>query len=330
MTQIWFRLGFVYLALLLIGTPLHAAEIPITPEKTSFKVGILPWLGFGPYWLAQEKGLFKKHGLDNVELINFAEDKDMDAALVSGQIDAGLVPTSGAMLVRASGTPCRIVLQLDVSLQADAIVSDKITKIEQMKGMTVAYEEGSTSDVLLNYALEKAGLTIDDVTKAPMPAAQAGGAIIAGQVPVAVTYEPYLTSAMNRNPKVKIIFEAGVDPGVISDVLVVRQDRIDAKPGVVLAMVKAWDDAIALYRSNVPEGRAMIARAVGDTPEDLKTAFDGVVFYSVAENKQHLTSDFRDKVAVDVQRAAIHAKFYDKEVDLKQLVDGDFVDAASK
>ena len=39
-----------------------------------------------------------------------------------------------------------------------------------------------------------------------MPAADAGAALIAGKVPVAVTYEPYLTLAMAAEHKVKMIY----------------------------------------------------------------------------------------------------------------------------
>ena len=44
-------------------------------------------------------------------------------------------------------------------------------------------------------------MTIADIQKVPMPAADAGAALIAGKVPVAVTYEPYLTLAMQQNPR---------------------------------------------------------------------------------------------------------------------------------
>ena len=37
-----------------------------------------------------------------------------------------------------------------------------------------------------------------------MPAADAGAALIAGRVPVAVTYEPYITLATQQNDKVKL------------------------------------------------------------------------------------------------------------------------------
>ncbi len=64
-----------------------------------------------------------------------------------------------------------------------------------------------------------------------MPASDAGAALIAGRVPVAVTYEPYLTLAMQQNDKVKMIYSAGEDPGLISDVFVVREEFLNDKPG---------------------------------------------------------------------------------------------------
>ena len=84
-------------------------------------------------------------------------------------------------------------------------------------------------------------------------------------MPVAVTYEPYLTVAMAQNKDVKLLFTAGEDPGLISDVLVVRDDVIKSRPGQVLALIKSWDAALKAYNADTPEGRAIIAKAVGSS-----------------------------------------------------------------
>ena len=88
-----------------------------------------------------------------------------------------------------------------------------------------------------------------------MPASDAGAALIGGQVPVAVTYEPYLTLAMQQNPAVKMIYSAGENPGLISDVFVVRDEFLAEKPGQVVALLKAWD-ARARRLSRRHRGRA--------------------------------------------------------------------------
>jgi NitT/TauT family transport system substrate-binding protein len=327
------RMGAVALATL-IGIASLAAwadnSIPTTPEPGGFKIGTEPWLGYGQWDVADAKGFFKEHGLENVQLVNFTQDKDLNAALASGQIDGANVATHTAMVMAAAGLPIKIVMLLDFSLKADAIISVDVNSVSDMKGKSVAFEEGTTSDILINYALQKNGMTIADVKKVPMPAADAGTALIAGRVPVAVTYEPYLTTAMRQNAKAKLIFTAGEDPGLISDVFVVRQDVLEKRPGQVLALLKSWDEALTYYRAHMDDGQAIIAKVVGDTPENLKTAFDGVRFYSLAENQQHLTTDFTTQTAADVMASAKKAGILSADVDVPSLIDGRFLKAATQ
>ena len=83
--------------------------------------------------------------------------------------------------------------------------------------------------------------------------------------------------------------------------LVVREEVIKSKPGQVLAMLKAWDAALKDYQADTAGGRAIIAEAVGSPVEDLNTAFDGVRYYSLAEDKAALAGDFRTKTFADVR-----------------------------
>lgn len=310
------------------AAPAFAQDIPATPEEGSFKMGILPWLGYGQWWVADKKGLFAREGLSDVEIVNFTMDKDINAALASGQLDGANIATHTALIMAAAGLPIKIVALLDVSMTADAIIAGSdIGSIADIRGKQVAYEEGTTSHILLNYALAANGMTMADIQPVPMPASDAGAALIAKQVPVSVTYEPYLTLAMNEDAAVKLLYTAGEDPGLVSDVFVVREDVLAERPGQVLAMLKAWDAALADYNADVPGGRAIISEAVGATPEDLATAFDGVVFYSLAENKTQLTGDFTTKVMADVEDASVKAGLLQGDVDGAALIDPRFVEA---
>jgi len=318
-------------ALSVVATRSFAEGIPSTPEAGDIRMGIEPWLGYGHWHIAAKKGYFKAAGLGNVDIINFNADSDINAALAAGQLQCGNVATHTAMNFIAAGLPIKIVALLDVSKTADAMLSNGTVKdIKGLKGMQVAYEEGTTSDILLNYALSQNGMSIADIQKVPMPAADAGSALIAGKVPVAVTYEPYLTLAMQQNKDVKMIYSAGENPGLISDVFVVQESFLKEKPGQVVALLKAWDMALADYRNDTPNGRAIISQAVGAKPEELATAFDGVVYYSLAENKAELSGNFIKKVVPEVHAAARKAGFLQKDVDLSTAIDTRFVDAASK
>jgi NitT/TauT family transport system substrate-binding protein len=302
------------------ATSAFAEDIPMKPEAGAIKMGLNPWLGYGQWHLAAKKDLFKAQGLEGVELVNFTTDADLNAALASGQLQCGNIATHTAMNFIAAGLPIKIVLLLDVSTKADAMVSDgSVTDIAGLKGKQVALEEGTTSDILLNYALGQNGMTIADVQKVPMPAADAGAALIAGKVPVAVTYEPYLTTAM--------IYSAGENPGLISDVLVVTDEFLKSKPGQVAALVRTWGAAVDDYRKDTPGGRAIISEAVGAKPDELTTAFDGVVYYSLTENKTELGGNFASKVIPEVHKAARAANILQQDVDLTTAIDARFVNA---
>lgn len=328
MTRRLFLSGSASVAALGCAAPGASAQAA-KPEAGAFKVAVEPWLGYGQWSIAQDKGLFARNGLTDVQLVNFTEDKDLNAALAGGQVDAGCTATHTAMGMVAAGLPVKVVMVLDVSIKADAILAGKgVAGIKDLKGKQVAFEEGTTSDILLKYALDKNGMSIADVMPVPMPAADAGSALIAGRVPVAVTYEPYLTTALNQNKDMRLLYTAGEDPGLISDVFVVRTDVLKSRPGQVIAMLKSWDAALAAYKADVPGGRAVISKAVGSSVDDLNTAFEGVRYYSLADNRSALTGDFSSKTFEDVKAAAKKAGLLQADVTAAQMIDPSFLKAA--
>jgi len=327
--------GAVLAASIMIGLawagPAAAQAVPAKPEAGGFKMGIEPWLGYGLWHVAAEKKLFEAQGLSDVEIVNFTQDKDVNAALASGQLDGANIATHTALVMAAAGLPIKIVAVLDVSMTADAILAGPDVKgIADLKGKEVAYEEGTTSHILLNYALAANGLTLADVKSVPMPASDAGAALIAKRVPVAVTYEPYLTLARAQDPAVKLLYTAAEDPGLVSDVFVVREEVLKEKPGQIAALLRAWQAAHDDYAKDTAGGRAIIAKAVGASPEELSTAFDGVTFYTLPDNKTQLTGAFAQHVILDVKKAAQAAGLLQGDVDAAGLIDPRFVAAVTQ
>jgi NitT/TauT family transport system substrate-binding protein len=305
-----------------------ATSIPTKPEPGTFRMGIEPWLGYGPWRIAEAKGIFKKNGLD-VKIVNFSTDDQINSAFASGKINGTNVATHTALRFVAQGLPIKAVLLEDVSLKADAILSGPDVKsIKDLKGKKVAYEEGTTSDILLAYALAHSGMSKKDIQPVPIPASDAGSAFIAGKVPVAVTYEPYLTTALKQNKSAKLLYTAGEDPGLVGDVFAVSDDTLKNKPGQVAALVKSWGQAVDYYNSHKKEAQAIITKAVGSKPGELTTAFAGVRIYDIAQNKQQLSGDYVNKTIIDVKKAAQSVGLLKGDVNPKDMVVKKFVDAA--
>jgi NitT/TauT family transport system substrate-binding protein len=300
-----------------------------SPEAGTFRMGIEPWLGYGPWWIADSKGLFSKNGV-TATITNFDTDDAINAALVSSQLDGANIATHTALRLISEGTPITIVLLLDQSNAADAILAGpNITSVADMKGKKVAYEEGTTSDILLRYALSQNGMTIDDIVKVPTPASDAGVAVIAKRVDVAVTYEPYLTAALQQDPTFHLVYEAAEKPGLIGDVFVVRNDYLASHPGQIDALIKAWGDAVDYYRSSTSDAQGIIEKAVGANPGDLKTAFDGVQLYSLSEARDLMTGGGYLATLAEVKKVATDAGIISKPVDETTVMDTSFLSAVA-
>jgi NitT/TauT family transport system substrate-binding protein len=296
-----------------------------TAGTTVVRIGTQPWIGYGPWWIAQEQGLFAQHGIE-AQLVDFVQDTEVNAAFAAGEMDVANLATHTAIKLFANGVDLRIVLLEDASTTADAILAGAgIADVAALKGKTVAYEEGATSDLLLNYALQQNGMTLADITTAPMPAADAGSALIAGQVDAAVTYEPYISAAQAQDAGIQVIYTAAADPGLISDVLAVRTEFAQANPQVMAALLQVWDEAVAYLAANPEEGRAIIAAAVESDPAELATAFDGVEFYTLAENRTGLADGSTMQVLEDVLAVAQSIGIVQEAPDLAALLDGSYL-----
>lgn len=307
-----------------VSTP---AAAPVAAAPVTVRIGTQPWIGYGPWWIAQEQGIFAKYGIE-AELIDFVTDTEVNAAFASGNMDVANVATHTALKLYANGVDLKIVLLEDVSNAADAIIAPSaITSVADLAGKTVAYEEGSTSDLLLHYALTANNMQIEDIVAAPMPAADAGAALIAGQVDAAVTYEPYISEASNQNSDIQALYTAAERPGLISDVLAARTQFAEDNPELMRDLLKVWDEAVTYLRENPESGRAIIAEAVGSAPEELTTAFEGVAFYDLAENQQFLALDSENATAVfnDVQTVALAIGLIDQPIDLTRVIDSRYL-----
>lgn len=291
-------------------------------EPGTFKMSIQPWIGYGMWYVAQDKGIFQANGLEGVEFIPYTEDSANRAILASGEIQGTNSATHNALQDLQASPDFRIVLLEDSSTTADAIVAPKsVNSVADLKGKSVVFEEGSTSHLLIADALKKAGLTLKDINWTNTPASQAAAALLAGSADAMVTYEPYISTALKADPNLKLLYTAAENPGLISDSFVVTTQALKERPGQVRAMVKSWGDAVDLYNKNTKECQEIIAKGVGSDPNDLGTTFDGVHYYTLAENKTLLTGDFATKTFPAVTAASLELGLITKTYDAKDVID---------
>lgn len=255
-------------------------------DSMLIKLGTESWIGYGPWWIAQKKGFFTKEGL-NVQIVNFQQDADRNSSLASGQTQFSNIDTGRTIqMVENNHLKIRLLLLLDDSEGADAMLSVKsITALSQLRGQSVAYEQGTTSDLLLHYVLRKTGIPFSAVHSVYIPATGAATALIAGHVKVAVTYEPYISNATaTHGSNVHVLYSSAQVPGLIGDYLVSNAAFVQAHPDVTRKLLRAWNDAMNYWAANRADGTSIMATGVGSTVSALQATLRGVKIYSVPQN----------------------------------------------
>ncbi|MFE3838840.1 ABC transporter substrate-binding protein [Pseudogemmobacter sonorensis] len=273
---------------------LLATTFGFAAQAEPLRIGLQPWLGYGPLWVAEEKGFFDAEGIE-VQLINFNWDQDVNAALVSGNVDVQAAATNTLINLLNAGAELKGFLILDAAFEADAVIAaEGIDSIADLAGKSVAFELGATSDLLINYALREAGMSISDINVVPMGASEAGLAAIAGRVDAAVSYEPYISAALAAGEGYSVIYDASAAPGLISDLLLAETAFIEENRDTLVGVARAWDAAINFIRENPEEGGRIIAEAVGSDMEQFTVAFAGVHLYNLEENVEALSGPFQE------------------------------------
>lgn len=294
----------------------------------SISMATQPWLGYGPWYIAQDQGYFADQDLD-VNITSFNDDAQMTAAIGSGEVDVLNEATHSALREIENGTEGYVTLVLDTSMTADAILAGNgIDSVKDLKGKKIAFEEGSVSNLLLDHALSENGMSIDDITAVPMAPSDAAVALQAKRVDAAVTYEPYITDTAGKDDSAKTLYTADAQPGLISDTLFVSKKAMEEKPEAIQKLINAWGPAIDYYNQNTEDAQAIIAKNIGSDAESLKTAFEGVKFYGLEENRTYLGGDYRSEVLPSVMEAAKNAKIVKNDHDPDEIIDTRFVDAA--
>ena len=259
----------------------------VAAEAASLKVAHSTWVGFGPFYIAREKGFFAAEGLD-VELIVMEDVGSRMAALAEGRIDVTTTTVDTALNFHSARRPFRYLFAIDDSRGGDGIVANReIRAIAGLKGKRIAFSEGSVSQFYLSVLLREHGLSLADVEMVNMDAGAAGAAFVARRVQAAVTWEPWLTRGKQAEHG-HLLVDSSTSPGLITDVALTTEARLRARNADLQALYRAWVKAVEWRKANEAEADAIMARGVGGwltKPAVFKETRAGVAYYDAAMNR---------------------------------------------
>lgn len=268
---------------LIAGLGLAAVLAQPATALAEVRIGVSDWPGWVAWYVAEQKGYFKKHGAD-VKLVWFANYTDSISALSAGQLDGNSQTWSDTLAPLAKGVALKVILVNDNSAGNDALmVGPGIKSFKDLKGRKIALEEYSVSHFLLTMALGKNGMSLKDVQVVNLSAGDAAAAFMAGRVDAAVVWNPWVNT-IQTSGKGKPLFTSADVPGMIPDLLVVQEKSLKAKRKDFVGMIKAWYDTVAFLRSNPDEATRIMAKVVSMNPKEYKVFLPGTRFFGQADN----------------------------------------------
>lgn len=273
-----FRKSVAAIAALSLGLAITAAQ------ADSLRIGYNQWAGFAPVFVAADQGFFASEGIE-VDLRAFPGPADSVAPLVAGHLDVALTTPDALIPANENELLVVTVMVLDASHGGDGIVArEEIRELADLRGKRIGVTEGEVNHLLLMLALEEADLTGADVRLANMNADDAGAAFIAGQLDAAVTWEPWLSTAVGEGAG-QILFTSADVPGMLIDVAAVTPQTLEARAADLGAFVRALDLALAYLDSNPDESHAIVSRWLEIPADEIAEMLEGIRLYGSELNR---------------------------------------------
>jgi len=216
-----------------------SVNIP-APEKKALKLGLSTAGETSQFAekLADQLGLYKKHGFDSVEVSGFQGDGKVVQALVAGALDAGVIGVSSAINSVPTDTPLKVISLNGVTLTDGLYCGSKYKTKDDIKGQQIAVSTfGGTAHGSILIMLDQLGLKPSDVTITQVGAQDARiAAVKAGSVacaPIDLSQDAAMTTA----GLVKLTDNKSSGKQWGRSGLAVRADWLKDNPNSALALV---------------------------------------------------------------------------------------------
>jgi ABC-type nitrate/sulfonate/bicarbonate transport system substrate-binding protein len=228
-----------------VFTTMCAVAAILAPQAASAKMRLAWQTGDIQIQLSYALGTqaFDKAGLD-LELKTFASGPAILPALASQEVDVAFMGDFPTVTGFANGLGLSIVSLQNVARTSTRIVATPqsgVKTLADLKGKRIGVSVGSTSHGHILKALSLASLAQSDVTLVNLAPANMPAAYVAGQIDVAVIWEPNV-GEIEAAGGVRIATSESL--GLIAaSVAVVRTDYLKDHRDEVIKFLKIWDAA---------------------------------------------------------------------------------------
>ena len=278
---------YLLVAVFIFPAAVHAQE------KHPVTIAVSPWIGYGPLYVAKEKGFY---GDVEVE-ISIIADTDTRIARLMGRYAQIVAAPTGAMVRKSrKELDFRAFVVIDESRGGDGIVAAPGTgSIRNLAGKKVALELYSPSEFWLDMLLEERDLENlkEEMEFVNTDGLEALDAMRRGDVTALVGREPFLSGA-RREFNGEILATSTETPGMVVDVLFTQADTIERRGDDLAAVVRGVYRAVLWMEDNPGASKAIIKKYLGEhykVNADFDNTFNAVIFYGKDDNIRYFGTE---------------------------------------
>lgn len=243
---------------------------------TTLKLGYVPYADDAPAFLAQEKGIFRKHGL-TVEFVPAPNPVAAVAALTSGKQQLAFVTDPVLINANLQNTRLKCVAPVvgrqpsDPARDGTTLIAAKdsgITGVKDLAGKKVAMVQLNSLNSLDIQALStQAGIDHKSVQFIQMPFPQMPAALDQGRVQAAVIVQPFAQTAIDKGHTVINHPNRELWAGGTIVCFAALADYIDENVKVIQGFNAAMREAILYTKDHESEAKATLTKHMELTPE---------------------------------------------------------------
>ena len=261
----------------------------ILGAKERLSVAITSWPGFEYLYLAEQRRLGHRYGLD-LRVQQYTSIEDQRHAYGRGDVEVIATNLPDAITI-CQEVPKRcpeLFLVIDQSEGADVIIStNELADVRGLVGQKVGLERTVLAEYLLLRAFETKQLPFDQVRFMHEGPSALLSSLSKGKVSAIVTYPPHSNSLL-EDPRYRVVFSPAQISGEIVDVLAVNPAYSKQHPGKLKALVRTWWAAQALARAEPISSHALMAKREQVSPAEFVASERGIRYPTSADQAEML------------------------------------------
>jgi NitT/TauT family transport system substrate-binding protein len=310
-------------ALIVILSLIVCAPSPITAQTKSNLSSSVTSESMTHVWVARERGLFKKYGVD-MQFILMPRNPLAIAALLAGEIDAAIIGPGHLVNAGLSGAELAGIANFNQKLDFRLNTRPDIKKPEDLRGKRIAVSgPGSTSHLVSMLALQ--GLSIDPakITFLTIPGTEMNRRLALESGSVDATTLRGAMGEVYANKGFTLLYNLKSAGMTLPQNMMVTTRRTAAtKPQVIEGHLKATIEAIAMI--NDPANKELVCRLLASNlrlsnPADVEESYQAVI--TNYERAPHTTVEGMKRL----QKLLIQLNPKIAEVRVETLIDNSFM-----